>query len=198
MWGQWEATEGRPEEREELQQAALRQIWSTPRPLVRAVEDLLGYRFVLDLAADEDVTVAPYWLGPRSSISEDAFTHDWAAAYEQAHAGCPSRCGAFLNPDFLRKDRWVQRLLQTTVPTILVLPGSTDQPWFGDLLESPQAHLTALTGRVKFVPPRGVKASSPRVWTVLWAVNYRYAPLPPRLYTDDLMSRGGQLLALDP
>lgn len=175
--------------RRKVEDTAQRQLWGTPAEFVRGLEVLSGRTVTLDVCAEPRTTKASRYFGLESPVGlVDALgASSWAPYTEPEDFG-------YMNPDFLRKARWMDKIMQEGLPGLAVVPGATDQPWFGDLQESGKAFLSVLTGRLAFVPPPGVKESSPREGVVVWAINVPKRVLPPRLVTDEVKALGRRVL----
>ena len=161
---------------------ARRQTWATPAAFVRGLEMIAGARVELDLCAEESTAKARVWYGPRSPHGvTDTLRGDWSTDARLA----------WCNPDFARKAQWVDLILRKGVPVWLLVPPTTDQAWFSDLVRHPRAHWHALGGRLKFEPPPGVPATSPNGPVVLWSVNFDRPLLPSCLLVRDVLKAGG-------
>lgn len=171
--------------RDKVEDTAQRQLWGTPEEFVRGLEVISGRKITLDVCAERRTAKAERYFGVGSPLGlVDALrAPSWAPYTEREDTG-------YMNPDFRRKAEWVDKIMQEGLPGFAVVPGATEQPWFGDLHETEHAHLSVLTGRLAFVPPPGIKESSPREGVVVWALNFPERVLPPRLVTEEVKAIG--------
>lgn len=178
--------------RSKVEDTAQRQLWGTPADFVRGLEVLSGRTVTLDVCAEARTAKAKRYFGPKSPLGlEDALRAPSWAPYT-----APDDFGHW-NPDWRRKPVWVDKVMQEGLPSWGIVPGATDQLWFGDLSAVACAHLTVLTGRLAFLPPPGVTESAPRTGVVVWAVNVSKPILPPTLRTEEVREIGRRALTLD-
>jgi phage N-6-adenine-methyltransferase len=172
----------------------LRDCWSTPEWLFERLDARWG--FGLDAAAtfDSSMRGMPY-LGPdhigvdrRDALSRSL---SWAA--------CSDGAPVFCNPPFSQSGggltRWVEAFEAQggeEVPVVAILPDTPSCRWFRRAWESAY-EVTLFDGRVAFVPPPGVKPSSPTGGVVVFAwvphtsgpAKVRWESLPGRREVSD-------------
>lgn len=152
------------------------QTWATPAALVRVLEDRYTRDgFDLDAAANGDNAVAEHWLGPGSSISEDALTVPWMAPC----AGLPNIMAAvFANPPWNRVGEWVAHALAEVQAghcevVVLVLPTRAETAWWRALECPPEGVISQrdmIRGRVAYVDPLARGRSAPAEGTTVWVL----------------------------
>lgn len=147
------------------------QTWATPPALVRALEDRYTRDgFDLDAAARADNAVAEHWLGPGSSISEDALAVPWNKP------GWP--CAVFCNPPWNRVGEWVTHALAEVQAghcevVVLVLPTRAETSWWRSLECPPEGVISQrdmIRGRVAYVDPLAQGRSAPAEGTTVWVL----------------------------
>lgn len=166
-----------------------RQRWATPAAFVRGVSRMLARAVDLDVCAEAHTAKAPRWFGPGSEIAEDAFDAPpwWQHLYSPGGV-------SWDNPPFCNIGPFVVRHLSEIERTrsaraLVLVPPRTDTRWWAALANHRQAGLHAITGRVRFEPPNGVKPSSPPGGVVLWTIGLR-GELPPVLDLADVLRVG--------
>lgn len=178
-----------------------RQRWATPEWLVRSVERWSGAPVVLDVCAEHWSRKAPQWLGPGSPLGEDAFSvRSWWECAPGAAA--PSRA-LWCNPPFGAIEPWVSRARREVMRRYLagseqrcgiwlLVPPRTWCAWYSILRGMERAHLAHRTtidgGRIPFVPPDGIKASSPTGSCELWWLSQHGRALPLVVSVADMRS----------
>ena len=141
-----------------------RNQWQTPHPLFDYLNEI--HRFKADMTASSDDSLCSIYY-------RDSLEIDWPFGW------------LWCNPPFSRCKEFVRKAIHENVrdkriKTLLVLPGNrTDQDWWHDLVEY-GARVHYLRGRVNYVPPPGIKASSPSFASVLISVG-EPALLPPTI-----------------
>lgn len=160
---------------------AERNRWRTPDKVFDYATKRYG-PFDLDAAADEGNHRCDLWLGPGSSIAEDALCCDWGERWSYRNVWCnppynreegESRTTMPPVERWLRKAREQVRLRRVGAVTLLI-PATTDSPWFHDLVWNDElgrptsgVALDLLKGRVNFLRPDGSKAGSPTFASML-------------------------------
>ncbi|MCB9693538.1 MAG: hypothetical protein H6736_17135 [Alphaproteobacteria bacterium] len=131
-------------------------LWRTPRWLFDALDD--EFHFTLDAASSgEPDALCEEWLTP----AEDAVTCVWPA-YLHLLTG---RAAAYCNPPYSRKGggmlAWAEACMRARVRQTVVLVGPlrAGARW-RDGIEA-EADEIRIVKRVEFVPPPGLKASTP-------------------------------------
>ena len=109
------------------------------------------FRLRLDVASDPQNKVCVERL-------KDGLAHPW-------------QCAAWCNPPYSNILPWAANALASEVQTVLLLPARTASPWFRLLVTSPRVSWWTFQGRVRFDPPEGVQASSPRHDSLLFHVH---------------------------
>ena len=145
-----------------------KQDYGTPPELLAAIERRFG-RILLDLAANGENHVAPYWLGPGSALGEDALKVSWEQAWAKAVlAEQDEQCQkiAFLNPPFKNIYPWADLCMRYSTwefPIVAIWPASIDTRWFNDLV---RPHTTSFgISRPKFV---GMTTGFPKTMMLSW------------------------------
>ena len=152
------------------------QTWATPPALVRALEDRYTRDgFDLDAAANASNAVAEHWLGPGSSISEDALTVPWVVPWAMLLDGPVS---VFANPPWNRVGEWVTHALAEVQAghcevVVLVLPTRAETAWWRALECPPEGVISQrdmVRGRVAYVDPLAQGRSAPAEGTTVWVL----------------------------
>lgn len=160
------------------------QTWSTPPGLVRALEDRYTRDgFDLDAAANASNAVAEHWLGPGSSISEDALTVPWCTHWRITAAGGTYEAetpaaAVFVNPPWNRVGEWVTHALAEVQAghcevVVLVLPTRAETAWWRALECPPEGVISQrdmIRGRVAYVDPLAQGRSAPAEGTTVWVL----------------------------
>ena len=178
----------------------LRDTWSTPQWLVDRLDDRWG--FGLDAAATKDTAIRPSsgnarldYLGPDHG---DPDRRDALGPLVWASVDWPEGYPVFLNPPFSQTGggltAWVNACIAqaTAGPVVAILPDTPSCRWFRRAWESAY-EVTLFDGRVAFVPPPGVKTSSPTGGVVVFAwvprvdgpARVRWESLPGRREVSD-------------
>lgn len=171
-------------------QGDARQRWATPEWLVQAIERQSGLEITLDVCAEQWSRKAPEWLGPGSPLGEDALSvRSWWEVASGSHA--PARA-LWCNPPFGSIEPWVQRARSEVLRALshqqrcgiwLLVPARTWCDWYSVLRGMERAHLAHRTtidgGRIPFIPPDGIRASSPMGSCELWWMSAHGRALPP-------------------
>ena len=151
--------------------------WRTPRPDLRALEDILGTRWAVDLAAEARNAVAPRWYGPDHPDPErrDGATPavlGRIADDVRALRGDPPGA-AWANPPYSSWGRWARQLSDVwcgwRTPGALLVFARTDTAAWHDAARTATAILFR-KGRFKFDNPDGSpgKGTAPAPSAVLW------------------------------
>lgn len=132
--------------------AAVRQQWSTPDELFLQLHS--EFAFTVDAAAaSSNAKLSIFW-----GEAEDALTQPW-----QGHR-------VWCNPPYINVTPWVHKAQSEAhnhgVTTALLLPARTEQAWFKSLLAD-SVELAFFAGRIQFLPPEGIAASSNREGSLL-------------------------------
>lgn len=148
--------------------------WATPQDFFDELD--AEYHFDLDVCAEP-------WsakCGQYYAEIDNGIISPWA----------PCRC--WLNPPFgpgspilpWVKKAYEESLLGATV--VAILPSSTDTAWFHDWVFQ-KAKIRFIRGRVQFVPPKGIKASSNRqpMFLAIWE--------PPTMLDKKWLIDNGQI-----
>lgn len=121
-----------------------KQDYRTPPDLLRAVKARLGItEFKIDLAADEDNTIAKLWY----DSSQDAL------AIERPWTGAPSNGWCWCNPPYANISPWVEKAARESwkgVHVCMLVPVSVGANWWHNWVE-PYAYISFLKPRLKFV-----------------------------------------------
>jgi phage N-6-adenine-methyltransferase len=122
--------------------------WGTPQELFSDLDDI--FQFDLDAAANEHNHKCEKWLGPNSSIAEDALSEEvkWEGTI-------------FLNPPYGRGiRRWTEKAykssLENGATVVCVLPARTDTQWFETCWKA--SFVCFVKGRLRF---EGASAPAP-------------------------------------
>lgn len=132
-----------------MMQETLRDCWTTPKPLAQAL--VAEFDLDIDVACSLENCVLAYRL------------LDGLAA--------PWEYPAWCNPPYSNIMPWCQNALASEVPSVLLLPARTASPWFRELVTNTRVSWWVFRGRVRFDPPEGIKASSPRHDSLLFHVH---------------------------
>lgn len=141
--------------------------WETPSALFTALDR--EFRFTLDVAANAMNAKCQRWLGPGSSIAEDALARTWTG----------ERC--WLNPPYSRRVQaaFIRKCADETLKGTMIvalLPARTDTRAFHTYIWDERRHLPRpwvaelrlLRGRVRFV---GAAAGAPfPSMVVVWEI----------------------------
>lgn len=148
--------------------------WRTPGPLFWRLHT--EFCFNIDLAADAVNHLLPLYLGPGSTVLEDALKpRHWAWPPRGKHDArdgfdtlMRSETRGFLNPPYSRKRKlpiepWMERCLRTQEHGGLVVgivPARTDTPWWHDYVMASR-EVRLVRGRIHFDPSPAYKAAHP-------------------------------------
>lgn len=132
-----------------------RDNWATPWPVVEELaRRYAGGKggFELDPCASETNLKAARFF----SVHDNGLVQPWKAK------------AVFCNPPYSDIGPWVDKADLETQKfnarvVVMLLPARTDSRWFAKLKELSgidRAHLTFTRGRIQFIPPPGVKAST--------------------------------------
>jgi phage N-6-adenine-methyltransferase len=154
--------------------------WRTPSPLFWKLHR--EFQFNLDLAADAVNHLLPLYLGPGSTVLEDALTpRDWAwppaGKHEApgptyvgppAHTQPRSNTRGFLNPPYSRRrklsiDPWLERCARTKDGgglVVAIVPARTDTDWWHEhVMRATEIRL--VRGRIHFDPSPTWREANP-------------------------------------
>lgn len=140
-------------------------LWATPHALYEVLNH--EFLFTLDAAADESNTKCHKWLGPGSSIGEDALTASWDSAVVWCN---PPYSGGNLTLFVKRAWEQVQEHHNTVV---MLLPAYTDPKYWWDYVVPFADEVRFLKGRLQFLE-NGVKKQSARFPSAV--VVFRWRP----------------------
>lgn len=120
-----------------------KQNFCTPENFLAAVKHKLGIReFAIDLAAEEDNTVADEWYDQEMN----ALVQTWAYG--------PAASWNWLNPEFGDLNPWVARawgeLQRAGAQTAVLVPAGVGSDWWRDWVHE-KAHVLLLNGRLCFI-----------------------------------------------
>ena len=121
--------------------------WATPQSLFDELHR--EFNFTIDVCANADNAKLPrYW-----TEEDDALSKSWAG----------ERC--FMNPPYSQVERWLKKAWSegwvNRGLVVALINVATDTEYWHNYVEG-IAEVRFLRGRVKFVPPPGIKASTPR------------------------------------
>lgn len=138
---------------------AQRDDWNTPLWLFNLLHRL--YHFTIDAAAsDKSHLLTKYW-----TEREDGLSQSWKGER------------VFCNPPFSQKAAWAKKAAEREADVaVLLLPATVDQKWFHRYVLGNGAEVIVPEGRIKFEPPPGVNASSPRFATIVAVYSYFRVP----------------------
>ena len=122
---------------------AQRDDWRTPPVLFNRLHAM--YHFTVDGAADKTNALLPnYWT--------DAFDGPWVDER------------VFCNPPFSMKEAFAEKaaMLEADLVAMILPVNCMEQRWFHEYVIKKAFVLYVICGRVKFIPPPDVKATSPR------------------------------------
>lgn len=136
-------------------------LWRTPGWLFRALDD--EFHFTLDAASSGPAdALCEEWLTPR----EDALTCRWPVYTHLLGPGA-----AYCNPPYSRKGggmlAWVEACLRARERQTVVLVGPLRAGARWRRVIRDQADEVRIVERVAFVPPPGLKASTPNNDTII-------------------------------
>ena len=128
-----------------------RDTWATPQALFDQLDRTLG-PFTLDACAFPQNAKCKRFYTP----TDDGLVQPW---HEDAAGGV-----TWCNPPFNELERWTRKAWRESLRggrSVVLLPANrTDQEWFHRYVVNVAA-VSFLRGRTAFVPPPGVRASSP-------------------------------------
>lgn len=151
--------------------------WSTPSEVVRAIEERLGWRFTLDMAARKDNAICPTYIGEpgdKDAVFEDFFS-------DQAHTACiwtvhervvpmhggvsALRQAAWLNPPYSAPlisrfvDRWCELVTRHRIPSVMLVRADTSTQWWARACDVATS-VVEFDRRIQFAAPGSIRASS--------------------------------------
>lgn len=161
------------------------QTWATPVPLWRALEvRYVPDGFDLDAAATADNAITEHWLGPGSSLAEDALGDLEASLLylDFCHAAMTEKGGldVWLNPPFARVQPFAELAMREVRAgrwrmAVVLAPSRVDTPWWRQLEHMPPglvAHRDPIEGpgRVAFIDPTPENRSRPAEGVTAWVL----------------------------
>lgn len=145
------------------------QLWTTPWPVVRALEELLGIRFTLDACASRMSAKAPHYYDE----AVDAFKQDWTkGAGKKGAIWCNPPYGPYgghVCSDWVRKG--FEESLRGGTTAFLLPTNKQDQDWWHVIVEK-FAESIPVVGRIHFVDAKTGKR--PITWSAkreTWVVD---------------------------
>ena len=135
--------------RDKTLEGTLRDSWTTPKVL--AANLVKEWFLTLDVASSPENKKCPLRC-------DDGLTDWWTG-------------NVWCNPPYSDILPWAERALESDVLSVLLLPARTASPWFRMLVSNPRVSWWTFKGRVRFDPPEGIQASSPRHDTLLFVVH---------------------------
>lgn len=136
------------------------QLWTTPWPVVRGLEGLLGVRFTLDVCASRLSAKAPYYYDEKA----DAFKQDWTKDMgKRGAAWCNPPYGPYAGhvcADWVRKG--FEEMLKGGTTAFLLPTNKQDQDWWHVLVEKESESIPVL-GRIHFIDAKTGKR--PITWS---------------------------------
>lgn len=133
-----------------------RDEWSTPQSVYEAICKRWELQPTLDVCASAANAKTPEFF----TAADDALSQSWALpVWSSAVRVC------WMNPPYSQPlmTRFIEKAIAESkggVTTVFLLPAWPDQAWYHDLIK-PYPH-EFWRGRIKFDPPAGIQASSPR------------------------------------
>lgn len=129
-----------------------RDEWATPPHVFQAICDHWGVQPTIDLCADETNAKCLAFINWQTN----ALKVSWFAGIHT--------CG-WMNPPYSQPEmtEFIEKAIEQSLKgftTVFLLPAFVDQPWYHDLIK-PFPH-EFWRGRIKHLPPPGIKPSSPR------------------------------------
>lgn len=130
----------------------LRDAWRTPDDLYRDLDR--RFKFAWDLAADATNTKSKNYL----DAARDSLSIDWSKLRPPG--------AMFCNPPFSKLKEFTAKAAasfdQCKSPIVMLIPGHRhEQGWFHHYILGVAAEILIPKGRVAYIPPNGVKSSSP-------------------------------------
>lgn len=133
-----------------------RDDWTTPRELVEAIERLLGWSFVLDVACETISCVAD--AGFHHDHGVDGLAKNWSsvvAEFASYRLHVPKRPAAWCNPPYSTASAWMEKARHAGCRVAVLIPARTDVAWWHDHVMRTDGQRAAqrvylLRGRVAF------------------------------------------------
>jgi phage N-6-adenine-methyltransferase len=126
--------------------------WRTPADLFRKYDEL--YDFDLDAAADKTNWLVAAYLGPGSSLGEDALVYDWSAVAKTV----------WQNPPYSMVKEFTAKAAEEAkkgVLTVMLVPARTDTKWFhAHVYNKSNVRIEFVKGRLKFSDENGLGKNS--------------------------------------
>ena len=144
--------------KEELGEEAIRDTWMTPPHILRLIRGLTGSDFTIDLACSLANRVCPKGY----TREDNSLEQNW----DNIENG-------WCNPPYSRIGPWIDKACRMKNSRVsFLLPASTSTKWF---YKASQASFRwyLFNGRIEFLPPEGIKASTPRGDNVLFLFDDR-------------------------
>lgn len=175
--------------------SSINPLWRTPRWLVAALDR--EFRILLDCAASEEDRTTTYFLGPGSSILDDALCGvSWWDAAASVYTDPVERGALFVNPPYsqdlhLPIAPWIrQAAIEGQCGTVIgIVPLSPQTEWWRTYVESTGAYrateVRKFPFRLKFEPPADYVGKAPganvNTAVVIWkpTAEYQTGPWAP-------------------
>lgn len=107
------------------------EMWETPQWLFDKYNNV--YHFTLDVCATEDNAKCEEYYSPE----QDSLKQEWTGM-------------CWCNPPYGRGiERWIQKAIDSSAVTVMLLPARTDTKWFHELV-LPNAKVEFIRGRLRF------------------------------------------------
>lgn len=134
-----------------------RDEWQTPDEVYKLICAYWGLEPQIDVCAIKKNTKCAFWFTPES----DAIMRSWIQDFRDYNL----EPIAWMNPPYSQPamTQFIKKAIEETksgVKTVFLLPAWVDQSWYHDYI-SFYDHVF-WRGRIKFIPPPGIKPSSPR------------------------------------
>lgn len=149
-----------------------RNLWRTPPDLFAWIARKFG-PFSVDGAANEQNHLCDVWFGPGSPFEADALAATWGPSDDRP-------VHVFINPPYGRGylDRFMRKAhleaKECRAATTLLIPATTEVPWFHDLVWSERVgaarlgvDLHFIRKRVRFCRPDGSVAGTPGMGSMI-------------------------------
>jgi phage N-6-adenine-methyltransferase len=141
-----------------------RDEWKTPPYLFQIWH--IRYEFTIDVCATKHNAKMPRYFSRRQNGLLQSWQHE----------------RVWCNPPYSNILPWVEKA-PTADLAVLLVPPRTDQAWWHLALNT-GAKIGFLQGRIKFLPPLGVKESSPRDPSCLLVWGGSYSSSHPRIWSE--------------
>lgn len=124
--------------------------WTTPGVLWTPMMEI--WDFQLDAAADSASALVPRFFGPGSSLGEDALRVSWPSGSVSLEVGTGPEA-IYCNPPFSKKLAFLikaQVEAEKGCYVVVMLPASTSEGWWKDLVVGCADYVIFFTGRIPF------------------------------------------------